>query len=74
MAVLVHLTQAAQDEQTVSYRYGPTPRDQPHHLVIDKASQQLLESTDPDDRLVAGWISHQRQQRGRWLDRGILAS
>jgi len=74
MAVLVHLTLTAQDEQTVRYRYGPTPDDQPHSLVIDKVSRQLLGSTDPDDRLVAGWICHQRQQRGRWLERGILAS
>jgi hypothetical protein len=74
VAVLVHLTQTAQDEETVSYSYGPTPEDQPHSLTIDKASGRLRDSTDPDDRLVAGWLGHQRQTRGRWLERGILAS
>ena len=74
MAVLIHLTQTAQDEETVSYRYGPTPHDQPHTLTIDKASGQLVDSEDRDDRLVAGWLGYQQQQRGTWLDRGILAS
>ena len=74
MAVLIHLTQTAQDEETVSYRYGPTPDDQPHSLTIDKASRQLRGSADRDDRLVAGWIGHQHRQRGTWLQRGILTS
>ena len=74
MAVLIHLTQTAQDEETVSYRYGPGPADQTRSLTIDKASRRLRDSTDPDDRLVAGWLGHQRQEQGRWLERGTLAS
>lgn len=74
MAVLIRLTQTAQDETTVTYRYGPTWDDQPRTVSMNRETGEPLDTTDHDDLQVAGWLTRERRVTGGWIPKGQIVS
>ena len=74
MALLIHLTRTAEDETSVSYRYGPTSSDQPQQVTFLKETGELVSTTADHGGLVAGWVRRERRKTGTWIPRGVIAS